>query len=97
MLYEKGQAFEPFKMLIGAVFALLVLVIILGAVSYFDDLDYQISMNRFSTGLNQAVKLHDGSILTIEELKFPDDTSFSSKGIGNVVGLDEGCIEFIEK
>ena len=93
---EKAQAFEPFKMMIGAVFAMLVLVIIIGSVNYFQTLRADISTQRFYDGLGGAVRQPNDSVLLVSELQFAEGTTFSSKGLGKVVGLEGECIEFVD-
>ena len=93
---EKGQAFEPFKMLIGAVMAMLVLVIIISAVTYFQQLDTDISKKRFFDGVKNAVNQPNGDVLVIEDLQFVKDTQYSSRSIAGLVGLPSACIEFID-
>ena len=95
-LSEKAQAFEPFKMMIGAVFAMLILVIIIGSVNYFQTLRADISTHRFYDGLGGAVKQPNGEILLVSDLQFAEGTAFSSNGLGKVVGLDGECIEFVD-
>ena len=93
---QKGQAFEPFKLLIGAVMALAVLVIIIGAINYFEGLSVDVSRQRFSEGLQNAVRQPNGSPLLIENLKFQRDASFSSGGIGKLIGIPEDCVSFTD-
>lgn len=94
MFSEKGQAFEPFKLLIGAIFALLVLVIILGSINYFQGLSTTVSRDRLIIGLKNAVNLHNGETLLVAKLQFNSGDSFSSKGLSNIMGIQSECIEF---
>lgn len=82
-------------MLIGAVFALLVLGIILGAINYFQQLDQDVSNNRFFTGLQNAVRQPTGSVLVVKDLQFKADTQYTSSSIGRSIGLDSECVEFV--
>jgi hypothetical protein len=89
---QSGQAFEPFNLLIGAIFALTVLVIIISAVNYFDNERIKISQQRFYDGLANAVKSPNKETLVIREIQLPTDASFSAKSLGNSIGLDEKCV-----
>ena len=95
-LSEKAQAFEPFKMMIGAIFAMLILVIIIGSVNYFQTLRADISTQRFYDGLGGAVKQPNNQVLLVRDLQFSEGIAFSSNGLGKVVGLDGECIEFVD-
>jgi len=89
---QSGQAFEPFNLLIGAIFALTVLVIIISAVNYFDNERIKISQQRFYDGLANAVKSPNKETIVISEVQFQNDASFSAKSLGNSIGLDESCV-----
>lgn len=93
---QSGQAFEPFNLLIGAVFALTVLVIIVSAVNYFENEKLRISEQRFYDGLATAVKSPNGETLVIEGIQFPRDGAFSAKSLGQSMGLGDGCIELAD-
>lgn len=96
MRSEKGQAFEPFKMLIGAVMAMFVLVIIISAVTYFRNLDTDISQKRFFDGLKNAVNQPNGDVLVIPDLQFEKGTQYTARSIGGLIGLPSACLEFID-
>src|SRR3989344_2822235 len=51
---SKGQEFAGYKMMIGAIIALFVLIIIVSAVSYFDELRTTISSNLILDGVKAA-------------------------------------------
>lgn len=91
---SRGQVFEPFKMLIGAVMALTILVIIIGAINYFDGLRAEVSKQRFYDGLSNAVKQPNGETLVIEEIQFQRGDSFSASALARRLNLEEGCVEF---
>jgi len=94
---EKGQEFEPFRMLIAAVMALVVLMIIIGAINYFNGLRVNVSKQRFYDGLENAVRQPNGQPFKIENLQFLRGDAFSAKGLGNIMGLPEGCVSFVDK
>ena len=93
-LGDRGQAFEPFKMLIAAVMALAVLLIIIGAIQYFDTKQFDISKQRFYDGISNAVKQPNSELLVVESLQFQAQEAFSSNGIGKNVGIQGECIGF---
>ena len=93
---SKAQAFAPFRMLIGAVMALLILVIIIGAINYFEDLRVNVSRQRFYDGLNNAINQPNETILRVEDAQFTEGTTFSTLGLSKRSGLESECIEFID-
>ncbi len=91
-MHNKGE-FEPFKMLIGAVFALMVLTIILSAIQFFSTWRTSVSYEKFYTGLQNAVEQPNGEFLSINNVFFEKDTVFNNRGIGERIGLASDCIE----
>ena len=91
---QKGQAFEPFKMLIGAIMALAVLVIIISAINYFEELRLNVSEQRFYDGLSNAARQPNGSPLIIEDVQFQRGDTFSSNSLGKSMGLASECVSF---
>ncbi|MFH1390925.1 MAG: hypothetical protein ABIH20_01295 [Candidatus Diapherotrites archaeon] len=93
---SKAQAFAPFKMLIGAIMAMLILVIIIGAINYFEDLRVDVSRQRFYDGLNNAIHQPNETILQVEDAQFAEGTTFSTLGLSKKSGLDPECLEFVD-
>ncbi len=93
---EKGQAFEPFKMLIGAIMALAVLLIIIGAIQYFENLRLDVSKQRFLEGLQNAVRMPNGELLVVDELQFQKGQAYTAAGLAKNAGLEGECITFTD-
>ncbi|HLC78925.1 MAG TPA: hypothetical protein VJG83_00710 [archaeon] len=74
--------------------ALTVLMIIIGAINYFDDLRLSVSKQRFFEGLENATRQPNGETLQIENLQFARGDSFSQVGLSKAIGLPEQCIQF---
>ncbi len=91
---DAAQVFEPFKLLVAAVMALTILVIIIGAINYFEGLRLEISKERFFDGLFNAVKQPNGDYLVISEVQFNRGDSFSSSGIAKALNLPADCVSF---
>ena len=94
---KKGQAFAIYKLLIGAIIALLILIIIIGAINYLEGLKFDISRQRFVTGLKQAVKQPNKDVLKIENVIFKKGDFYSTVSLGREMMLNEEwgkeCIE----
>ncbi|MBI2597753.1 MAG: hypothetical protein HYW50_01000 [Candidatus Diapherotrites archaeon] len=92
-ILREGGEFEPFKMLIGAVFALLVLTIIVSAIQSFEQFRTKISIEKFYSGLQNATNQPNGQLLVIDNVFFEVDTIFAANSIARNIGLKEGCLE----
>jgi len=88
---NKGQ-FEPFKLLIGAVTALLILTIIVSTINYFQGLEVDISTERFYSAVRNAASQPNGSLLVANNIILTGGSSIASRGIAQEVGLPDACI-----
>lgn len=88
---EKGE-FEPFKMLIGAVFALLVLTIIISAINSFQQFREKVSLEKFYEGIRNAANQPNGHVLKVENVFFKDGTIFVANSIARQTGLKDKCV-----
>lgn len=91
---DKGLMFEGYRMLIGAIVALLILTIIVGAINYLSQLEFDISMQRFFSGLESAVKQPNGDILYIDGARFEKGAAFSRSSLAGRMGIAGECVEF---
>ena len=93
---QKGE-FEPFKMLIGAVMALMILAIIVSAIDYFNRFRLDISKERLIDGLKNAVEQPNGKTLAIQGLLFEERTGYTNSFLAKEIGLEgPQCISFLE-
>lgn len=90
---SRGE-FEPFKMLIGAIMALVVLVIILAAIEFFNTFNASVSTELFYTGLRNAIEQPNGKTLVIKNLRFESGTVFTASSVSRQVGLATECLYF---
>ncbi len=88
---KKGE-FEPFKMMIGAIFALMILTIIISAIAAFDQWRLIISKDKFYTGLRNAVQQPNGDQFVINDIFFDKGDGFAANSIAKNIGLKEGCL-----
>ncbi len=93
MKSQKGQAFEPFNLLLGAIFALMVLVIIVTTISYFEELNTQASREKMAIGFQSAAKQPNKNEIEIKEIKITKGSIFSPKSLSKYFGISEECIE----
>lgn len=89
---NRGQEFEPFRLLISAVVALMVLVIIVSTINYFQKLRVDASIEKLRTGFSSAVNAPNGQIVRVDELFFQKGASFIPRNFAVQYGLADECI-----
>jgi hypothetical protein len=89
---EKSGQFEPFKLLIGAITALLILTIIVSTINYFQGLEVDISTERFYSAVKNAVNQANGSLLVAENVVLTSGSTISSRGLAQQAGFQDQCI-----
>ncbi len=89
---ERGQAFAVFKLLIGSILAMMILIIIFGAITYLDQIKIDISKERFYAALIDATNQPNGQILIVSDI-YLDSTRYSRNALGAKMGIEGECIE----
>ncbi len=93
-LNSKGE-FEPFRLLIGAVIGLVMLVIVLGIVDLVSNSEWQLSQQRFFDGFGTALKTPNGDAVLQQKLKFKRGTQFSASALIRNTELQAAeCVQF---
>ena len=92
-LGERGQYFSGFRMLIGAIMALAILAIILGAIDYFRQLEVSSSNQQFLQGFSSAVEASDGSVIAKKNILL-QPAEFGSVYFARLARTDPECVEF---
>ncbi|MFH1664292.1 MAG: hypothetical protein ABH986_05845 [archaeon] len=93
-LNSKGQGFEVFNLLIGAILALAILVIILSIINYLESIEVDSSIQSIHQKLINATQSPDGSVFVSKKVILPKDYSFNSKQFSLVLNIPEECISF---
>ncbi|MFH1240230.1 MAG: hypothetical protein V1672_03355 [Candidatus Diapherotrites archaeon] len=94
---KTGQMFEGYRLIIGAIMAIMILVIILGMITYLQNIQMQISQERMYDGLKAAKKTPDGSVVVRENLIFTDGQSYSQNSFANQINLASECVTIQSK
>lgn len=89
---NKGQMFAGYRLLIGAIIALLILIIIVGAINYIDRLKFDISKQRLYTGIKNGVKQPNEDVLVVEDIILAESI-YSQDSLGDIGGINGECIE----
>ena len=90
-LNQRGQAFASYRLLIGAIMALLILAIIVGAITYLRTLESDISAQKLAQGVANAVKQPNGRILKLNDLALAQG-GYSANVFSRAMNLDEECV-----
>ncbi|MFH1587761.1 MAG: hypothetical protein ABIA76_00290 [Candidatus Diapherotrites archaeon] len=93
---SKGQAGPVFELLVQAVIGLFILVIVVSAISYFENQRYAISGQRFNEKILTAANQPNGDVLVVEGIAF-NSGSMSSKFVSLKTGISAECIDFEAK
>ncbi len=94
MVNQKGQSFEVFNLLIGAILALAILVIIISIINYLEEIKVDSSLEAIEQKLKNASQSPDGRIFVSNEVVIPKDYSFNSKQVSKILNISEECVEF---
>ena len=90
-LNQRGQAFEAYKLLIGAILALLILLIILGAIQQLRGLEDKISHNKLVQAAQSARKQPNGQVLKVEDIVLKEG-GYTNESFAEKMNLDPTCI-----
>lgn len=90
---SRGQ-FEPFKLVIGAIMGLLILVIVLGIVSNISEVKWELSKQRFYDGFQTALKTPTGDIVLQKKLFLKGKNDFGSIALVSNTRLKPECVTF---
>ncbi len=93
MLSQKGQAFAVYRLLIGAILALMIMFFISGIYAYFEDQKAIVSERSLQSAVRNAVSSPNGEVITVENLTFKQGSAYSSRAFANIVAIPESCIE----
>lgn len=91
-LNEKGQEFVGFRLMIGVFIAFFILIIILGALNYFEGLKTEIVQQAMHSGINSAKSSPNGLVVKKPNVAFKS-TVFTKRYFSAISGLPEECIE----
>jgi hypothetical protein len=87
----KGQGTESFRLLIAAIMGLMILLIVLGIIDYFNTKKFEISMERFYGGLGTASQTPNGTLIELNELYFLP-TVITRNYLAGRYNLPEECV-----
>lgn len=90
---NQGQAFDVFRLLIGAAIGLAILIIIISIINYLETWKIDVSKKLLAEGLDNAVQTPNGEVVVRKNLTFQKGQVFSAKGLASSAGIEEECIE----
>ncbi|MBU0635619.1 hypothetical protein KKE06_01185 [Candidatus Micrarchaeota archaeon] len=93
-LNQKGE-FGVFRLLIGAVLGLALLLVVLSIIADVEEQKYRISALHFSDGFSSAINLPNGTPVQQEDLFFKQGEVFTDSALAKKFNFeDETCILF---
>ncbi len=88
---QRGQAFDAFNLLIGSILALLILMIILGAVQQLQGLEDKISYDKLIQAAQSARKQPNGQALKVEDIILKEG-GYTNASFAEKMNLDASCV-----
>ncbi len=93
MFNEKGIETIGFEIIVGVTIAFFILLIVLGAINYFEGLRYQVSSQLFVDGLKAAINSPNGKIVEKSNIGLKAG-KYSTRFLSLQTGLQEKCLRF---
>jgi hypothetical protein len=94
MFDEKAQSGTVFRLMIDAIIGLIILMIILSVLGYFQSLRVDVSKAEFVSTIKAATQTPDGRVVSSQRLVFLKGTTFSSDQLQYVTNYSSDCFEF---
>ncbi len=91
---KQGQAFSAYKLLIGAIMGLAILVIIVATINYFEGQKEDIDWRIITDGFKAAVNSPNGEVLVKKDVTVRAGRNLNSRGFSEIVSIEEECIFF---
>ena len=92
---QKGQAFASYRLIIGAFIAFFILLIILGAINYFETIKTRTTHESLRSGLNAAKETPDGSVVKKKNVYFSAGSAYTRHFFSTQSGIPVECLEII--
>ena len=91
---NKGQAGDVFRLMIDAIIGLVILVMIISTISYFNSLRVQVSAAEMRGLIEGVVETPSGSMLESKELAFSGGEGYSGAIFEDWTGVPKECFYF---
>ena len=94
MRNQKGQAFAVYRLLIGAILAIMIASFISGIYIYFEEQKAIISTRSLESAVKNAVSSPNGEVITVENLTFREGAAYTKRSFSYVAAIPAACIVF---
>ncbi len=91
---SKGQEFEVFNILIGAILALAILVIIFSLIDFLDNNRITSSVQAIQQKVKNSAQSPDGSVFVAKNVLLSKNFVFNSIVFSKTLNIQEQCVEF---
>lgn len=96
IMNSSGQAFTVFRFLVEAIVAMVILVIIISALRYFEEKNFEISRKRLFEGFSSAFQSPNGDVIERPEIIFRSGDIITAGAFAKEVNMQPECISFNE-
>ncbi len=91
---NKAQSGTVFRLMVDAIIGLVILMIILSVLGYFESLRVDISRAEFLSIIKSATESPDGSVISSGVLVFVKGTSFTATQLQSITNYSSDCFVF---
>ena len=91
---KRGQAGDVFRLMVDAIIGLVILVIILTTIAYFETLRVQVSIAEMKNIIKGAVETPSGKLLESNTLSFSGGEGYTGPLFEEWTGVPAKCFEF---
>lgn len=93
MLDSRAQGGAVFRLLIGAIMGLMILMIILSVVQYFNDIRLSLGMQNLLSSFETAVHKADGTVIKAKDIELPPNSVISSFSLAKSANISPECVK----
>ncbi|MDD4251113.1 MAG: hypothetical protein PHX27_02885 [Candidatus ainarchaeum sp.] len=94
ILDVKGQSGAVFRLMVDAIIGLVILLIILSVLTYFESVRIDVSKAEFISIVQSAVETPNGSVVASKTLVFVSGLGFSASQLQSLTNYPADCFKF---
>ena len=95
MIDNRAQAGSVFRLMVDAIIGLVILILILSTLSYFQSLQVSVSRAQFISIVEASIQTPNGKVITSDgTLSFVKDEAFTSSMLNGITGYPSKCFTF---
>lgn len=91
---ERAQSGTVFKLMVDAIIGLVILMIILSVIGYFESMRVDVSRTEFISIVKSATESPDGRVVSSNTLIFLKGTGFTATQLQSITNYPAECFKF---